>query len=267
MRSRRHIPFVLLSLLALVASACGGDDADTPSDTASASDATTTTAKKVGPGVSITSPRDGTVIKGNVVTLNLAVGGIKVVKADGDVSGATGHFHVFVDKEPPAVGALIDKGPGIIHSADNPVLVPGLSKGDHTLTIVLGDGTHKRIDAKAVAVKIKIAGPSLKATAPTTLAAGAPLSIDVTVDGVRLTTADGDTSGATGHLHAFVDKPPVLPGELIPTGDPAIIHSATSPISVTGLAAGEHTIWIVLGDGAHAAFTDSVRDKVTVLVS
>ena len=132
---------------------------------------------------------------------------------------------------------------------------------------MLGDGTHTRLDAAPAVVKVQVEGPSLDATAPATITAGTPLSIDVALDGVELVAADGDTTGVSGHLHAFVDKAPVAPGEPIPTGDPSIIHSATSPIVIQGLAPGDHVIWIVLGDGTHTAFKDSVRDKVTVVVS
>ncbi len=135
------------------------------------------------------------------------------------------------------------------------------------MTVVYGDGAHTRIGAATAKVSVIVDGPTLDATAPATLANGQPLSIDVAVAGVTLVKADGDTSGATGHLHAFVDTPPVAPGQPIPVGNPAIIHSATSPIVVNGLAPGEHTIWVVLGDGVHNAFAASVRDKVVVTVA
>jgi hypothetical protein len=44
-----------------------------------------------------------------------------------------------------------------------------------------------------------------------------------------------------------------------------IIHSASSPIHVGGLPAGEHTLWVVLGDGAHTPFDPPVMDKVVVV--
>ena len=129
MRTRRHIGLALLGVFALVSAACAGDDAATSS---------TTTEVMTGAAVSIASPADGAVIKGNVVTLNLKVTGLDIVAADGDTSGESGHLHVFVDQEPVAVGAAIPKAPGIIHSVDNPIVVPGLSVGQHTLTVRAG---------------------------------------------------------------------------------------------------------------------------------
>jgi hypothetical protein len=86
------------------------------------------------------------------------------------------------------------------------------------------------------------------------------------VKGVQLVKADGDTSGRTGHLHAFVDKD-VTAGQPIPVGDAAIVHSATSPVMVTGLTPGAHTIRIVLGNGNHVPFDPPVVDTVTVTVT
>jgi hypothetical protein len=245
----------------LAAAGCGDDD-----DDADESGATTTEAS--GPSVEIVSPADDSTVEGNVVTLDLEVTGLSVVKADGDTSGTSGHLHVFIDKDPVAAGQTIPKEAGVIHSTDDPLMVSGLHVGDHTLTVVLGDGTHARIGNASDSVTVTVAGPSVDATAPATLAAGQPLSIDVAVEGVELVKADGDTSGATGHLHAFVDRDPTrYAGQPIPAGDPAIIHTAAVPIVIPGLTAGEHTIWIVLGDGSHVPFDPPVLDKLLVTVA
>lgn len=112
------------------------------------------------------------------------------------------------------------------------------------------------------------APPSLTITSPKDGAriAGNVVSLQMQT-AFPIMKADGDTSGKTGHLHAFVDVAPVAPGEVIPSGNPQIIHSATSPIVVTGLTPGEHVIWIVLGDGTHTAFKNPARDKVAVTVT
>jgi hypothetical protein len=251
---------LILAALALVASACAGDN-----------DKVDTNAGDGGgdaPTLSIKSPKQDAHIDGNVVNLALDVSGIDIVKADGDTSGDSGHFHVFIDTEPVAAGEAVPVGdPKIVHSADNPVVIPGLSIGDHTFTVVLGDGAHNRIGDASDSVAVHVDGPELDATAPATIAAGEPLNIDVAVSGLTLVKADGDTSGKTGHLHVFVDVPPVAPGVAVPVGDPKIIHSATSPVTVTGLEPGDHTIWVVFGDGAHIALTKPVRDKVVVKVT
>ncbi len=252
----RRRAIVLIGVLALVAAGCGDDD-----------DGEATATTTVGEArISIVSPANGASIKGNVVPLDLTATGIQIVKADGDESGRTGHYHVFIDKEPVAAGQTIEKAPGIVHDAADPVRVMGLKNGKHTLTVVLGDGIHKRIGTAQAKVEVTVEGPSVDATAPATIAPGQPLSIDVAVEGVELVKADGDTSGKTGHLHAIVDKE-VTPGQTIPLNDPAITHSATAPIVLNGLTPGEHTIWIVVGNGNHVPLDPPVMDKLTVTVS
>jgi hypothetical protein len=254
MRTRLLHLIAVLTLPVLVG-ACAGD---------SAPEAQTTTTPAS--SLRISAPKNDAHIAGNVVSLQMQTA-LQIVKADGDTSGNTGHFHVFVDRAPVSVGAAIPKERGVVHSADNPIVVPGLTVGDHTLTVVLGDGAHTRITNAKATVRVHVDGPTVVATAPATLAAGKALSVEVTVEGVQLVKADGDATGKSGHLHAFVDVAPVAPGEVIPSGNPQIIHSATSPISITGLTPGEHTIWVVLGDGAHTAFKNSARDKVVVTVT
>jgi hypothetical protein len=257
MRRSRYL--VVLVVLLLTAAACGDDEPTSSS---------ATTAKEAsGPTLKIASPADKATVKGNVVNLDLETTDFEVVKADGDASGKTGHFHVFVDKEPVAGGAAIPKEPGIIHSTDDPVAVTGLHPGEHKLVVVLGDGTHTRIGTVQDEITVTVEGPSVDATAPATIAAGAPLSIDVAVEGVTLVKADGDTTGKSGHLHALVDRnPSQYMGQPIPAGDAAITHTAASPIVLTGLTPGEHTIWIVLGNGSHVPFDPPVLDKLTVTV-
>ena len=104
--------------------------------------------------------------------------------------------------------------------------------------------------APLVTATAEEAGIRLDVSAPERVG-GNVVMLDVTVDGVELVPPDGDTSGTTGHLHVFVDQPPVAPGEVIPGNTLGIIHSATSPIEVSGLDAGPHELTVVLGDGAH----------------
>jgi hypothetical protein len=250
MHTRKAL-MLILAALALLAAACG--------------DTARTTAQN-GPSLTISSPRTGSITQGNVVRLDLEATGIDIVKADGDTSGKTGHYHVFIDREPVAAGALIERAAGIVHSADDPVVLTGLSVGYHTFTVVLGDGGHRRIGNASARTQVEVKGPSVDATAPATSAAGQPLSVDVTVQGVTLIAADGDVSGKTGHLHVFVDRDPTTAGQAIPK-EAGIIHTAATPITVEGLTTGEHTIWVVLGDGVHVPFAPMVADKLTVTVT
>lgn len=86
-----------------------------------------------------------TKVEGDTAVLTMKVGGVTIVAANGDTSGKSGHYHVFIDREPLKEGETIPKEDGIVHSADNPIRVPGLSPGKHELTVALGDGNHQRI--------------------------------------------------------------------------------------------------------------------------
>jgi len=240
-----------LAALALLTAACADKAATKSSVTAST--------------VKIASPATGSTQKGNVVTLDLTVAGITIIKADGDTSGRTGHFHVFIDRDPVAAGATIAKEPGIVHATDDPLTIPGLKTGEHRFVVVLGDGAHKRIGSAQAEISVTVDGPSLDASAPATVPAGQPVPVQIALEGVTLVKADGDTSGATGHVHLFIDRAPTASGQVIPKED-GIIHSADGIIPVPGLAAGEHVIWVVLGDGNHLPFAPLVADKITATV-
>src|SRR5437868_5544532 len=153
----RHIwkPLLVAVALTLVSGACAGN--------------------RELPKVDITSPANGFRVEGNVLTLNLKEVGIDIVKADGDTSGRTGHYHVFIDQKPVKVGEVIPKAPGIIHSADNPVKVYGLTTGKHTAVVVIGDGAHTRRGSASKTIHFTVAGPSVHASVPATNPGGQPV--------------------------------------------------------------------------------------------
>lgn len=202
-------------------------------------------------------------VKGNVVELDAAVDGVSIVTADGDTSGTTGHYHVFIDRKPVTAGA-IPKEKGIVHAASSPIKLYGLAVGKHRLTVVLGDGAHQRIQPDVEeTVEVEVLGPSLQATATPPAKPGDPTLVSVKVEGFRVVPADGDNSGATGHLHVFVDREPTPVGQSIPK-EPGIIHTTETSISVPGLAPGEHTLWVVAADGNHVRFDPPVMAKLTI---
>lgn len=221
--------------------------------------------------IEIESPDQGALIKGNVVPLRLAVEGISIVKADGDTSGKSGHFHVFIDRDPTPAGQAIPKEAGVVHSADNPVILTGLTAGEHRIVAVLGDGAHTRVGNSKAEVRVKIEGPTVDASAPAEIASGSDLTIEIAVEGVQIVaaTADQGSPGTSGHLHAIVD-PQTAPGandQPIPKDD-RNIHFAELSVKIPAalLTAGEHTIWIVLGNKGHIPFNPLVADKITVTV-
>lgn len=212
-------------------------------------------------------PATGSIVRGDVVTLKVRAQGVRIVKPDGDTSGRTAHYHVFIDRTPVAPGAVIPKEPGIVHTATAPIVITGLAPGTHQLFVVLGDGTHHRLGRSVVHTSVHMKGPSIHVTGPAAAAVGQGFSISVKVHGVRLVAADGDTSGQTGHLHVFIDRDPTPSGQAIPK-EPGIIHTAATTIDIPAFTTpGEHVLWVVLGNGNHVPFNPPVLDKLTVTVS
>jgi hypothetical protein len=252
---------VAATALMLVGAACGRSD----SPTISGPSPSPTPAVEV--GVTISSPADGTEAGGNVVAVELGATGVQIKSPDGDTSGTTGHFHIFVDREPTPEGQVVPMEPGIVHAAVAPVTLTGLAPGEHTITAALGNGVHERIGPPSAPVKVNVKGPSVKASAPPTVKAGEPVVVTLSAQGFQVKAADGDKTGRTGHYHLFVDpdKAPTADGTVIPKTD-KIIHTTESSYSITGLASGPHTIWVVAGDGLHIPLNPLVADKLTVTV-
>jgi len=252
-----------LCVVAIVAAGCAKSSDESTVATAPAS------AMASAGNVSLTLGPVPKTVEGNVVTIPVTVSGITIVKANGDTSGKTGHFHVFIDRQPLAVGQTIPKEPGIVHTADNPIKLYGQKVGMHTYHIVLGNGAHQRITNVEQTVSVDVKGPSVKGSAPATITSGSDLTVNLSAEGVVIVKANGDTSGKSGHYHVLVD-PETTPigGEIIPPAVPnKIIHTAESSATISGLAKGEHVIWVVLGDGTHKAFDSPVMDKLTVTVT
>ena len=244
--------------VALALAACGDSDDSAKTEA--------TTARPAASSLTIVGPPTGSVVKGNVVSLDLEGRGVDIVKADGDTSGRTGHYHVFIDREPVPDGVAIPREAGIVHTTDDPVALPGLAVGTHRVVVVYGNGAHVRMGTAQAETTVKVEGPSLEATAPATSPAGQPVVVDVKLEGLTLVKADGDTSGRTGHVHVFVDREPTPAGQAIPV-EAGIIHSAATKIEVPGLSPGEHTLSVVAGDGVHVPLNPRVMDKVTVTVA
>jgi len=249
---------LLLAAALTLAAGCGSTDQPT------APAATSAPASAL--AVQIVSPQPDSTVKGNVVELKLAPQGVQIVKADGDTSGKTGHFHVFIDRTPPPAGAGIPKEQGIVHSADNPIRLSGLTVGKHQLVVVLGDGAHQRLGTAQADTTVTVEGPAVQASAPAAVPNGKPAVVTLTAQGLDIVKANGDTSGKTGHFHLFVDRPASPVGQPIPVAAD-VIHTAATTVEVPGLAPGEHTVTVVAGDGLHVPLSPPVEAKVSFTVA
>lgn len=80
---------------------------------------------------------------GASVPIAIEVEGVQVAPPGPDTSGATGHFALFVNREPTAPGVPVPQERGVLLASDTVVNVPGLGGGEHFVWVMLvkGDGT------------------------------------------------------------------------------------------------------------------------------
>lgn len=128
-----------------------------------------------------------------------------------------------------------------------------------TLVASVGCG----VDAGRGASRLSVDG-----AAPARIRHGEDLTVVLRSTGVRIVAADSKRNRTTGHFHVLVD-PRVEPrgGNAIgPAVENHVIHTTEEQILIRGLDKGEHTLWVVLGDGQHYAFDPAVMDELTVTV-
>ncbi len=99
---------------------------------------------------------------------------------------------------------------------------------------------------------LTVAAPSASAPSTVTVAIAPPLA------NLKAASAADPTSL---HVHYFIDTPAPAAGAAIPTGNPSIIHSGTLTQDLGALAAGSHTVVVVVGQLDHRAC--DLRGQVT----
>jgi hypothetical protein len=113
------------------------------------------------PVVRIISPRNGEAGLPVDVPVRVEVDGIEIGPADGDRQVGRGHLHLIVDRELPPEGEVIPIGVrGVVHTASPETVIPALSPGRHTLSVVLGFGDHSRIPGAETPTITFIVGPA-----------------------------------------------------------------------------------------------------------
>ena len=246
---------VTVAAALVILPACGGDDSEQV--------ARELRRQNVGADMQVALPKDG--VKGNTVELTMSGADVEIVEPDGDTSAKTGHYAVFVDKDPVPPGAKIPADRDVIETFEDTVTVTGLTTGSHDVAVVLADGNHRRIGTLPAEVTFTVSGPTLRATAPLTVEAKAAVSISVRAQGVTLAAADGATDATTGHVDVFIDRDPTAAGAKVPT-ERGVLHTSGSSITVANLGRGEHHIWLVLSKGDDTQFDPRVADRITVEV-
>lgn len=251
---------VLVAAMAVVAgamAACGGDDSDEA--------ATALRRRTAGEELEVKGVPEGGTLTGNTVELELSGAGVRIVAPDGDTSGKTGHYVLFLDRDPVGFGERIpEEGENVVEAYESPIELTGLTPGRHKVAVVLSDGARRRIGESEASAEMTVQQPTLSATAED-VEAKDPVVIDVEVQGVQLVEPNGDTSKATGHFAVFIDREPTAAGAPVPD-EAGIESTAQDRIVLQDLGGGEHVLWVVLVDGAGVPFDPMVADKVTVKV-
>jgi hypothetical protein len=74
----------------------------------------------------------------------------------------------------------------------------------------------------------------------------------------------GEVKPGAGHFHIMVDTDCIAPGQVIPKDDKHLHYGMAQTEAELTLSAGEHTLCLQAGDGAHTAL--DLTDKVTFKV-
>ena len=106
--------------------------------------------------INILEPQDGAVLSGPV-TVRFGAKGIDIAPA-GEEKEISGHFHLLIDTdELPAAGQPIAKDEHHLHFGRGQTQTTlNLTPGEHTLQLVLGDGTHVPHTPPVISKRIKI---------------------------------------------------------------------------------------------------------------
>jgi LPXTG-motif cell wall-anchored protein len=115
------------------------------------------------------------------------------------------------------------------------------------------------------------AGPSVKITSPADGAVIDSTDVTVTIDvgDIKLVPGTQATQKSDMHVHYLldVDPTPWLDGKHdIPTGDPNIVHSASTSHTFTYLAPGPHRVTVILTTSDHIAVQPPVAPSVNFTV-
>jgi hypothetical protein len=95
-------------------------------------------------GPSLTAFAEPRSVEGNPWAVRVRLDGVRIVPADGDTSGTTGHLHFLIDLDLPPAGAVIPTdADNVVHTTETTVPLTGLGAGDHHVWVVAGDGTHR----------------------------------------------------------------------------------------------------------------------------
>ncbi len=161
MNSRAGLLFVIFLLTASACSQGGNQAAEnstTPEPATTETAAAPTmprTASVEGTSVVFVTPQDGATVS-NPVILNFAVSGMSVAPA-GDNTPMTGHHHVIIDADLPAMDMPVPADANHVHFGDGSSTTElTLEPGEHTLQLLFADYLHIPHDPPVYSDRIRI---------------------------------------------------------------------------------------------------------------
>jgi hypothetical protein len=273
--------FALLAAVALLAAACASNTSSTTTSTTPAPQATPTSAMMQLPPyakdykISITSPKSGTKVTANTLTLQVAATGYTptcALAGKGDQAGA-GHYHILLDK------SLVN----MYCTPTATISLQNVAPGMHTLTAVPTLNDHTEIEENATSITIDyepthalatITGATLAGASSITILSpknGATVSgsFDVVV-AIKNFNLSCDLMGKPsvagyGHWHLNLDSmsgPMMGMGTMLGMDCTTVFHATTQ-----GLKSGQtHTLIALLTDNGHAPLHPPVASEVTVKI-
>jgi hypothetical protein len=164
MVNKNNLTGMLSVIVLLTGAACSEGGNEAAEDSAAPAAAATPpaaaqsmprTASVEGTSVFFVTPRDEATVS-NPVILNFAVSGMSVTTA-GDDTPMTGHHHVIIDAELPAMDMPIPADANHVHFGDGSSTTElTLEPGEHTLQLVFADYLHIPHDPPVYSDRITI---------------------------------------------------------------------------------------------------------------
>ncbi len=152
-RLRTSFALALLFAVPLLLVACGGSE---PAEVDEAP-AEAVAEEPAAPKAFFVEPADGATV-GTEVILKFGVSDFVIEPVgDGMVHAGHGHFHVGLDTECLPAGVVIPTADPWIHFGDGSAEIDmGLTPGEHTLTLQIGDGEHRTLDEPGLCTTITV---------------------------------------------------------------------------------------------------------------
>lgn len=230
------------------------------------------TPEATGP-IAIVSPASGEELVGRDVAVSWEAPGLTIVAAAKAKQPTDLHAHFIVDGAYDVVeGAPLPQQCGILHTAANPVTLVNLSPGEHTVQMVIADPGHvpvAELDRPSVTFTVAEDPDAIRITTPEQCdeVSGPDVDIAWEAPGLTIVAASEATAETDLHAHFIIDGAYDVAEDLpIPMQD-GIVHTAANPVTIEGLAPGQHTVQLVIANPGHVPVPDLARPTVTFIVT